>query len=477
MLKILDKILKPTIDVKKTEETSLHPMLLLGGVVLFCAALTYIIPAGNYGRYLDGNGQTLIEQARFYYVERTPCTFMGFLESFTKGLQNCADIVFFLMIIGGMFAIINGTGALNVGMANALHRIEGKEIFMIPAMMALFGCGSAFCGNFEEFLVFVPLILACSLTMGFDSLTAIAIIFVAATAGYAGALTNAFTVGRAQEIAGLKLFSGMSFRWIVFMAMEFVSILYVCIYAKLIKKNPKMSGAFAFDQKYNQEKKINLNSIPKLTTRQAFVILIFVLGILFAVWGIIRKGFYIDELSGVFLLTGILAGIVGGLNAKRICECIEKGFRDMVLPCIMIGLANTAVIIMQDANIMDTILRYLAGILGSFPNSLIAWGMFFVQDLINIFVPSGSAQAALTMPLMVPIADGTGITRQTAVLAYQLGDAFTNIVSPTGGEILAALAICKVPFGKWLKFLLPLFVIWVVMALIFLTIATNIGYL
>ena len=473
---ILDKILKP-VSISEHEHESMHPMLLLGMVVLICALLSYIIPAGNYGRYQDENGQTFIDQARFYYVERTPTSFLDLLESFTKGLQNAADVIFFLMIIGGMFAIIGGTGALNVAIANALHRIRGKEFLLIPVMMFLFGCGSAFCGNFEEFLVFVPLILACCLTVGYDSLTAVGIIFIAATAGYGGAMTNAFTVGKAQEIAGLGLFSGMSFRCILFVTLEAVSIAYVSFYARLVKKNPKLSGAYAYDQKYNQDKKINLKNIPKLNTRQAFVILIFVLGLVYAVWGIIQAGFYIDELSGIFLLTGILSGIVGGLNAKKICECIEKGFKDMVLPCIMIGLANSALILLQDANVMDTILRALAGLLLSFPNSLLSWGMFFAQDIINVFVPSGSAQAALTMPLMIPIADGVGMSRQTAVLAYQLGDAFTNIVSPTGGEILAALAICKVPFGKWLKFLLPLFIIWVVVALIFLTIASNIGYM
>ena len=148
----------------------------------------------------------------------------------------------------------------------------------------------------------------------------------------------------------------------------------------------------------------------------------------------------------------------------------------MVLPCIMIGLANAAVILLQKANVMDTILYYMAEVLWKMPNSLMSWGMFLAHEVINVFVPSGSAQASITMPLMIPMADEAGLSRQTAVLAYQLGDAFTNIVAPTGGEILAALAICRVPFGKWLKFLLPLFAIWIVTALLFLSVAVRIGY-
>ena len=475
MAGILEKYFKRGNGTDKAGE-GFHPMLLLVAVVAICMIMSYVIPAGSYGRYVDENGQELIDQSKFFFMERTPAKPLDLLESLTWGLQNAAETIFFLMIIGGMLAILNGTGALNVGIANVLHKFQGRELWLIPILMALFGCGAAFCGNFEEFLVFVPLILACTITSGYDSLTAVAIIFVAATAGYGGALTNAFTIGKAQEIAGLPLFSGISYRGIIFVTLESVSILYVCLYARLIKKNPKLSSAYAQDQEFNQDKKLNLKNIPKLTARQAFVIAVFVAGICFAVWGIVRKGYYVDELSGIFLLTGIVGGLVGGLRPGRICECLEKGFRDMVLPCIMIGLANAAILLLQNANVMDTILHGLAGILEKFPNSLTAWGMFFLHTLFNVFVPSGSAQAATTMPLMIPLADAAGLSRQTAVLAYQFGDAFTNILAPTGGEILAALAICRVPFGKWLRFMLPLFVVWCVIALIFLSIAVHIGF-
>jgi len=474
MAPIFEKLMKRLSP--SNSSSSLNPMVLLIGIVFLCAVLTYIIPAGRYNRIIDESGNEIIDPHSFEYIERTPVTPLHFLQSLTLGLQNAANIIFFLMIIGGMFAILNGTGALNVGIANMIHKIKGREILMIPILMLLFGCGSAFCGNFEEFLVFVPLILACCITVGYDSLTAVGIIFIAASAGYGGAITNAFTVGTAQEIAGLPLFSGMNLRIILFIVLLSVSINYLCIYANMIKKNPRLSGAYSYDQQFNMDKKINLNQIPKLTTRQAFVIAIFICGIIMAVWGIINRGYYIDELSAIFLFTGIICGIVGGLNINKLCEAFEKGFKDMVLPCIMIGLANAIVVILRDANIMDTILHTLADVLVKFPSSLLSWGMFFIQDIFNIFVPSGSTQAKITMPLMLPIADAGGVSRQTAILAYQLGDAFTNIVTPTGGEILAALAICKVPFGKWLKFLLPLFVIWIVIALIFLSIAVHIGY-
>ena len=456
---------------------AMHPMLLLVIVVMLCAIASYIIPAGTYGRVQDSEiGQEIIDPESFTYIERTPTSVLGLLEAMTLGLQNGAYVIAFLLIIGGMFGVIGGTGALNVGIAHLIKLIGGKEFLMIPVFMIIFGCGSAFCGNFEEFLVFVPLILACCITVGYDSLTAVGIIFVAAAAGYGGAITNAFTVGTAQEIAGLPMFSGMGLRVALFIVLELASIIYVIWYAGFVKKNPKLSGAYEYDKEFNQDKKLKLENIPDFTKRQKAVIVVFLAGILVSVWGIIVKGYYVDELSGIFLATAILGGAVGGLRPSEICLKFEKGCHDMLLPGLMIGLANSAVLLLENANVMDTVLHAMAGVLGSLPSSLMAVGMFIFHELFNVAVPSGSAQARITMPLMVPLADMSGITRQTAVLAYQLGDAFTNVLAPTGGEILAALAICKVPFGKWIRFLLPVFIIWCVISVGILVFASQTGY-
>lgn len=462
--------------VKKPEK-QLHPMLLLVIVVVLCAAVTYIIPAGTYTRYYDeALGRDMIEPDSFVFIERTPTGLLDLLTSLTRGLQKASDIIFFLIIIGGMFGILNGTGALNVAIANLMRSIKGHERLMIPAFMILFGCGATFCGNFEEFLVFVPLILACCITAGYDSLIAVGIIFIAATAGYGGGITNTFTVGLAQEIASLPRFSGIGLRTVLFLVLEAASIIYLMIYAGQLKKNPRLSSVYDYDIKYNQDKKLNLNNIPKLTRRQISVIVIFLLGIAFAIYGIIVKGFYVDELSAVFLVTGVLAGIAGGSHASKICEDFGKGCKDMLLPGIMIGLANAAILVLSDANVMDTILYWLSNVLSSLPTFLTAFGMFVFHEVFNIIVPSGSAQAAITMPLMMPIADKAAMTHQTAVLAYQLGDAFTNIMAPTGGEILAAIAICRIPFGKWVRFLIPLFTIWWAIAVLFLIYASNTAY-
>ena len=462
-------------NVKNKKE--INPLLLMVIVVCLCAVATYIIPAGQYDiAYNEAVGKDTINPESFMYIERSPATLFTLLQSLTLGLQNGSYVVFFLLIIGGMFGILNGTGALNIGIANLLKNISGHEYYIIPILMIFFGCGSAFCGNFEEFLVFVPLILACCITVGFDSLTAVGIIFMSAAAGYGGGITNTFTVGTAQEIAGLPRFSGMNLRIALFVVLELASIIYVLSYARLVRKNQQLSICYAFDMEHNQDKRINLDNIPEFTKRQLLVVIIFLLGIIYAVYGIIKKGYYVDELSGIFLAIGIIGGIAGGLKPNEICNKFIKGCGDMLLPGIMIGLANASVLLLQNAKVMDTILHALAGLITNLPHTLMACGMFLFHLVFNVVVPSGSAQATITMPLMTTLADNTEITRQTAVLAYQLGDSFTNVLSPTGGEILAALAICKVPFSKWIKFLLPLFVIWCVIALVFLVYATKLQY-
>ena len=456
---------------------AINPMIFLVAVVLLCAAASYIVPAGSYDRVMDAaTKREIVAPDSFHYVERNPATLFGLLLSLTLGMQNAASVIFFLMIIGGMFAILNGTGAINAGMAGIVRKMRGREMMMIPVCMIVFGCGSCFCGSFEEFLAFVPLVLACCLTMGFDSLTAVGIDFGSAAAGYGGAMTNAFTVGVAQGISGLPMFSGIALRGALFVALMAVTIAYVMWHAARVRRNPASSSTYEIDRVTARETALDVDDIPDMTGRHKLVLLVLVAGVAYTVYGIITEGFYIDELAAVFLATGVVGGVIGGSNFSKICDDFTRGCCDMMFPCLMIGLANAAVIILKEANIMDTIIHWLAGTLNGLHKSLLACGMFVVQDLFNVLVPSGSGQAAITMPIMAPLADMLGITRQTAVLAFQLGDSFTNVVAPTGGEILAALAMCNIPYGKWLKYLAPLFCLWCLVAFAFLIFATQIGY-
>lgn len=461
---------------KKKELKALNPMLFLVAIMLIVTVASYIVPVGSYDRVMV-DGQEIVDPESYHSVERSPIIPFNLLVSVTLGMQRGSAIIFFLLIIGAMFAILDGTGAINAGMTNIVRAMKGKEFLMIPVCMIVFGMGSAFCANFEEFLAFVPLVLACCLTMGFDSLTAVGIIFCAAAAGYGGAITNAFTTGIAQSIAGLPMFSGMGLRIAVFVVLLTVSIIYVTWHALRVKKNPQLSSTYEMDLVTAKNVALNVDNSVPLTTRQKIVLVIFVGGIAFTVYGIIVKGYYIDELAGIFLAIGIIGGLVGGLRPGEICEHFEKGCVNMLFPCLMVGLANSVIILLEQSNMMDSIIHLLVSALNGLSPMLTAFGMFITTDLFNVLIPSGSGKAAIVMPIMVPLADMMDITRQTSVLAFQLGDAFTNVMAPTGGEILAALAMCGgVSFKKWMKYLLPLFIAWWIVAFIFLAIAVQTGY-
>lgn len=461
---------------KKKELKALNPMLFLVAIMLIVTVASYIVPVGSYERIVV-DGQEMVDPASYHPVERSPITPFNLLISVTLGMQRGSAIIFFLLIIGAMFAILDGTGAINAGMTNVVRAMKGRELLMIPVCMIVFGMGSAFCANFEEFLAFVPLVLACCLTMGFDSLTAVGIIFCAAASGYGGAITNAFTTGIAQSIAGLPMFSGMGLRIAVFVTLLSVSIIYVTWHALRVKKNPQLSSTYDVDRLTAKNIALNVTESVPLTTRQKIVLAVFIGGIAFTVYGIIKKGYYIDELAGIFLAIGIIGGLIGGLRPGEICEHFEKGCVNMLFPCIMVGLANSVIILLEQSNMMDSIIHLLASALNGLSPMLTAFGMFVVTDLFNVLIPSGSGKAAIVMPIMVPLADMMDITRQTSVLAFQLGDAFTNVMAPTGGEILAALAMCGgVSFKKWMKYLLPLFICWWIIAFIFLAIAVYTGY-
>ncbi len=462
---------------KKKSLEGINPMLFLVVVMIIVVIASYLVPAGSFERVYDAAvDRDIVVPGSFQYTEQNPIGFFDLMMSLTLGIQNASYIIAFLLIIGGMFAIMDGTGAINAGLANVVRATRGKELIMIPVLMTVFGLMSCFCANFEEFLAFVPLILAVSLSMGFDSMTAMGIVFGSVAAGYGGAATNAFTVGVAQSIAGLPMFSGMTLRLVLFVALLLVSMAYVMWHANRVKKHPEKSPCRTADLENAKKYVLDVENIAPLTGRQKLVLVVLLLAILWTIYGVLVHGYYIDELAAVFLTAGVVAGLLGGSRPSRICDDFLKGAANMLAPCMMIGMANAVVLMMTDAGIIDTIIYALSNLLLGLPSTLLAIGMFLVQTLFNLVVPSGSGQAAITMPLMAPLADMVGVTRQTAVLAYQLGSTFTDLIGPTSGEILVAGAMCGIAYPKWFKWLLPLFCLWCLVAFGFLTYATVTGY-
>ena len=454
---------------------AVNPLIILSVILLVAAVCTYLIPAGEFQReVIEGSDYAKIDVNSVEYKEGAPIGIFDIFQSFTLGLQSAGSVIFFLLIIGGTFQIVEKTGALHAGLSNLVRVLKGKELVMIPACVFIFGLVSAFAACSEEYLAFIPLMYIVCIAAGFDSLTAVALLMVSSAIGYAGGMTNAFTVGIAQEISELPLFSGMGYRFVVFGVMAVITSLYLMRHAHKIKKHPELNTMRETDLMYAE--KLDVEEVEPMTARQKLSLLIFGLGFVVVAFCVIKLGFYIDEMSAIFLIVGILVVIVSGMSVNEAADNFVEGCRNMLWAGLIIGMCKAVTNILSDAGIMDTLIYYAGTLLEGLSAKVSACGMFVLQDLLNILIPSGSGQAAITMPFMAPLSDILGVSRQTAVLAFQMGDAFTNVVTPTSGELMAALAICHVPYKKWFKFLAPLWGLWAVAACVLLVIAVSIGY-
>ncbi|MGN0660064.1 MAG: YfcC family protein [Emergencia sp.] len=454
---------------------AVNPMIILAVIIVIAAVCTYIVPAGSFDRVLEeGAEYAKIDVESFQFTEGKPIGIFDVFKSFTLGLQSSAYIIFFLMIMGGTFQIVEATGALHAGLSNLVRVLRGKELIMVPVCIVVFGLVSAFAACCEEYLAFLPLMYVVCIAAGFDSITAVALLFCSSAIGYAGGMANAFTVGVAQTIAEIPMFSGMGYRAVVFAVLAVITSLYVMRYAYKVKKNPESSSMYQTDL-LNAEK-LDVEEIQPMTGRQKLSLLIFALGFVAVAVSVIKFGFYIDEMAAIFLIVGILVAAVSGMGVNQTADNFVEGCKNLLWAGLIIGMCSAVTSILKDAGIMDTLIYYAGLVLEGLSTKVSACGMFVLQDLLNFLIPSGSGQAAITMPFMAPLSDILGVSRQTAVLAFQLGDAFTNVVTPTSGELMAALAICHIPYRKWLRFLLPLWGLWAAVACVMLVIAVSIGY-
>ncbi|MGL6104615.1 YfcC family protein [Romboutsia sp.] len=452
-----------------------HTYILLTSIAIFAAILTYIVPAGSYERKIDSEtNREYVLADSFQNVEQTPVTPFGVVQSIPKGMNQGSQIIFFILLIGGAFGIIQKTGAINAGIGKIVSKIQGREKLVIPVLVLVFSFAGAVIGCAEELMPFYPIIISLCLALGFDTITGTAIVLIGAGAGFAGAFLNPFTIGVAQGIAGLPLFSGLAYRVFCYVILVSVTILYIYRYAKKIQQNPELSATYEEDKV--KRKKTDMQQVEEFTKKHKWVLIVFALGIVSLSYGVMKLGFYITELAAIFLIIGVIGGLIGGLKLNEIADEFVNGAKDMVLGAMMVGFATAIMVILTEGNIIDTIIHSMSAMITNLPPALSGVGMFIVQSLTNLFIPSGSGQAAVSMPIMAPIADLAGISRQTAVLAYQFGDGFSNVISPTSGYFMASIAIAGVKWDKWAKWMLPLFLIWMLLGCILITISVYINY-
>ncbi|KAB7706715.1 putative basic amino acid antiporter YfcC [Bacillus aerolatus] len=457
---------------KKFEMPHIYVILFIMMVIM--AALTYLIPAGQFDR-VDApiEGRTVIEPDTFTKIEANPVGLKSFMTAIPKGLVQSADIIFFVFAAGGAFTVLMKTGIIEIGVDKLARRFAKNSILLVPILMIVFGLLSTFAGLPELSLVYVPIILPLMLAVGYDSLTAVAIALIATCAGFTSSITNPM-VGISQSIAELPLFSGAGYRTIIFVVTLAIGTFFVMRYANKVKKNPELSLMYKEDTEKRKSAKKNLGEPLKATRRQtiASIAAAAFLGLL--VYGVLKHGWYMIEIAGIFISLAVVVGLIAGLKITEVCEEFNEGCKAVFLGAFIIGVSRAIVIIMEEGQIMDTVVYGLAQVLGSMPDSITILGMYVGNTLLNFLIPSGSGQALVTLPIMAPLADILGITRQTAVVAFHLGDGLSNIFYPTVGYFMATLAIAGVSWTKWVRFFFPLGIAWVLVSAILLLIAQAI---
>ena len=459
-------------EKKKAKIAVPHVYILLIGLIIICSLLSYVLPAGQYDM-IEVNGREIVDSATYHVVEKTPVTLMQFLTAIPRGMQQSAQIIFFIFIVGGAFEILQETRAIEAGIGRLLKLLRGKTWVVLPVITLLFALGGAVFGMSEETIPFIPIFVSLCIAMGYDSITGAAIVLCGAAAGYAGAFMNPFTLQVAQGIAELPVLSGMGYRVVMFVLFTAVTIVFILWYANRVKKDPQKSSMYEFDKA--REDIIDLNNMKEFGMTEKLILLVFVGAIVLLVFGVIKWGWYMDEISALFLGMSILIALIAKMTPNQYANTLGRGMAGIAAGALVVGIARGILVVLTDGNIIHTILYAASSVLGSLPAMISALGMYIFQCLLNFLVPSGSGQAAVSIPIMAPLGDLVGVTRQTTCIAFQIGDGISNILTPTSGFFMAALALGKIPWAKWAKWILPLIGFQYGLGAVFVMIAQLVG--
>ncbi|MEB5781986.1 YfcC family protein [Staphylococcus pseudoxylosus] len=460
---------------KKFKMPHIYVILFIFGVIATLA--TYIVPSGEFKRIKGPEGREMVDADSFHYITSAPVGIVDFISIIPRGLIEAGEIVFFTLIIGGMFMVLRRTGIIEIAVDNLARRFIYKSIFIIPVLTTVFAIVATLIGTAELSLVYIPVIIPLIIALGYDSITATAIALCGTVVGFTVGVLNPINTGLAQKLSGIPVFSGIGLRIVLFIVVLAVTIIFIMRYARKVQKQPTLSSVYEDDsEKRELYQHITEHAPSKATTRQKWGIAVIFAFFIILVYGVTTQGWFMVEMAGLFIFMGVIVGHVSGLSMQTICEAFNDGFKDVLMGAIIVGLARSIAVVLEDGKIMDTIVHGLGSVIDGTTPTIAVIGMYAVQMLINFIISSGSGQALVTMPIMAPLSDMLGITRQTAVLAFQLGDGFTHIFYPTSGYFMAALAIGGVSYTKWIRFFFPLFIIWAIISIITLIIAQLSGW-
>jgi len=455
---------------------SLDSLVLIFSIIVLAQLLIYVVPQGQFERspYPENPDRSMVV-AETYTVasaeQKVSIQPWYFLRAIPKGLEKAQDIIFLIFLVGGVIAILRKSGAIDAVLHKAVARLGRSPWILIAGCLVMFSMGAYTIGMGEEYVPLIPIIVTMSLAMRMDAIVAMGMVWIPYGIGWACAGTNPFGVIIAQNIANVPITSGWAFR--LFMLAAFLSIAFQHLYRYAMRVQRDPSASLVGDVDYSSG--FDPPEDVELTPARIAILLVFVLGIVGFVAGVAKYGWYIAELNAVFLGIGLLAALIGRIPAGDTSRAFIKGASEMTAAALLVGFARTIEVVLSDGHVIDTIINALANVLKNFGAEVSALGMLVVQTICNFFIPSGSGQAFVTMPIMSPLATLTGVPQQTAVLAYQFGDGFTNMIVPTSALVMGALALGKIPYGAWVRFIGPLLLKLFALAAVFLILTIHFG--
>lgn len=444
-------------------------------MMIVAVLLTWIIPSGEFERVKDEvSKQSVIIPGTFKYIENNPISFLQIPVYIMKGLAKASDIVFLVIIVGGAFNIIIETGMFQSFAGKLTKVFSNKEVLIIPAFSTIFALACTTMGV-NTFIGFAPIAVIIARSVGYDAIVGVSMVALGGAIGFSTGTFNPFTTGVAQSIAGLPIFSGLGYRFICLVVFLIVTNIYIIWYAKKVKANPEVSVVYEMEQE-NKKIEVSEKQHDKIEGRHYLVLLVVIICFVLLVYGSQNWKWKLQENAAMFIWMGVLSGFAYGFGPSKIAEEFTKGAKKLVYGALMIGMANGISLILADGKILDTTVQYLGGLLVALPSFLQAAGMFLMQLLINGLITSGSGQAAATMPIMLPVADIIGMTKQTAVLAFNFGDGLSNYILPTSSALMGFIAMVGISYSNWMKFMWRLFLIWIIVGSVLVIIANSINY-
>ncbi|MCG7535956.1 TIGR00366 family protein [Pseudoalteromonas sp. OOF1S-7] len=451
-----------------------HTLILLLSMMLVAYLATWLVPQGFFDTVTLDNGRQAVVPGTYALAEaQTHLTPMDFLVAIPRAFAAAQDVIFFVFIVGGVLAIARATGTIDALIGRLLERFGHKPNILIFMVVFCFALASGAIGTAGEYIPFVLILVGLCKAMRLDAMTAVGMVVAGYGIGYGVSAFNPFTVMVAQKVADIPVYSGIELRLAIFLPFVLIGFHHVWSYAKKVQANPELSLTKGLPCPLAGEAEANY---PALNKRHQMILFGLVAAIVTAVWGISQKGWYLYELGAVFISWGIFTTLVGQIGADRAANEFIEGVKDLASTAILIGVARGIALIMEDGQILHTLVYAMSSPLSHLGAELAAVGMFIMQTLLNLFIPSGSGQAYVTMPLMAPVGDIIGVYRQVAVLAYQFGDGFSNMIIPTNAVLMGIIGMAGVPYHLWFRFCLPLFGKLMLAASVVLVLAVTFGY-